>query len=51
MSKGTFTGEEPKLPLVFGNPMRVAKEGEKATVDVTPDLGTPVCPRLYENIK
>lgn len=51
VSKGKFTGEEPKLPLVFANPVRVAKEGDKPTVDVTPDLGTPVCSRLYENIK
>ncbi|KAJ1525346.1 hypothetical protein ONE63_010164 [Megalurothrips usitatus] len=50
-AQGTYNGEEPMLPISFKNPVRVAQEGEAPTVRITPGLGTPVCPRLYDNIK
>ncbi|KAK3918725.1 28S ribosomal protein S34, mitochondrial [Frankliniella fusca] len=50
-NRGTFTGEEPLLPMKYAYPVRVAQEGEIPTVDMSLGLGKTASPRLYANIK
>ena len=50
-ANGTYKGEEPRLPLIYPVPdYKVAKEGETPSIVLNPDLGTPIAPRLYEDI-
>lgn len=54
-AQGEKVVSEPRLEVAYSiglnTTFRIAKEGEKADVEVTSGLGAPASPSLYKDVK